>query len=148
MWWEVYGILFGINVIYFIAALNNVPEECYEAAKIDGATKWQTFKSIQLPLMAPVMQTILLLSINGTLHVGEYVYVMTGGAPGGTTHTVMSYLLSKYTPGDSRLCCQPRLRLFAVVYYLGYNVSDCDRLFKAKQKDVGGMLITITERRI
>lgn len=90
---------FGINVLYFIAALNNVPEECYEAAKIDGATRWQTFIKIQLPLMAPVMQTILLLSINGTLHTGEYVYVMTGGAPGGSTHTVMSYLLSKYTPG-------------------------------------------------
>lgn len=90
---------FGINVLYFIAALNNVPEECYEAAKIDGAGKWQTFSKIQLPLMAPVMQTILLLSINGTLHTGEYVYVMTGGAPAGTTHTVMSYLLSKYTPG-------------------------------------------------
>lgn len=90
---------FGINVIYFIAALNNVPEECYEAATIDGATKWQTFIRIQLPLMAPVMQTILLLSINGTLHTGEYIYVMTGGAPGGTTHTVMSYLLAKYTPG-------------------------------------------------
>lgn len=90
---------FGINVLYFIAALNNVPEECYEAAKIDGATKWQVFRRIQLPLMAPVVQTILLLSINGTLHTGEYVYVMTGGAPAGTTHTVMSYLLSKYTPG-------------------------------------------------
>lgn len=90
---------FGINVLYFIAALNNVPEECYEAAKIDGASKWQTFSRIQLPLMAPVMQIILLLSINGTLHTGEYVYVMTGGAPGGATHTVMSYLLAKYTPG-------------------------------------------------
>lgn len=90
---------FGINVIYFIAALNNVPDECYEAATIDGATKVQVFTKIQLPLMAPVMQTILLLSINGTLHVGEYIYVMTGGAPGGMTHTVMSYLLAKYTPG-------------------------------------------------
>lgn len=90
---------FGINVIYFIAALNNVPAECYEAAKIDGATKWQTFIKIQLPLMAPVMQTIILLSINGTLHTGEYIYVMTGGAPAGSTHTVMSYLLAKYTPG-------------------------------------------------
>ena len=90
---------FGINVLYFIAALNNVPEDCYEAAKIDGATRWQTFLKIQLPLMAPVLQVILLLSINGTLHTGEYIYVMTGGAPGGTTHTVMSYLLSKYTPG-------------------------------------------------
>ena len=90
---------FGINVIYFIAALNNVPEDGYEAAEIDGATRWQTFVKIQLPLMAPVMQIILLLSINGTLHTGEYVYVMTGGAPGGATHTVMSYLLAKYTPG-------------------------------------------------
>lgn len=90
---------FGINVLYFIAALNNVPEECYEAAKIDGATRWQTFLKVQLPMMAPVMQVILLLSINGTLHTGEYVYVMTGGAPGGTTYTVMAYLLSKYTPG-------------------------------------------------
>ena len=53
---------FGINVLYFLAALQNVPEELYEAATLDGITKTKKFFSITLPMMAPVLQTVLLLS--------------------------------------------------------------------------------------
>lgn len=90
---------FGINVLYFIAAYSNVPEDLYEAASLDGATKWQQFIHITLPMISPVFQTILLLSINGTLHTNEYILVTTNGAPGGQTFTVMSYLASKFLPG-------------------------------------------------
>lgn len=90
---------FGINVLYFIAAYSNVPGDLYEAASLDGANKWQQFIHITLPMIAPVFQTILLLSINGTLHTNEYILVTTNGAPGGQTFTVMSYLASKYLPG-------------------------------------------------
>ena len=90
---------FGINVLYFCAALNNVPEVLYESAELDGAGKVRQFFSITLPMIAPVASTILLLSINGTLHVGEYILVTTGGGPAGTTNTVGSYLINSYVPG-------------------------------------------------
>ena len=50
-------------------------------------------------MIAPVASTILLLAINGTLHVGEYIIVTTGGGPAGTTHTVGSYLIDAFVPG-------------------------------------------------
>ncbi len=90
---------FGINVLYFMAALNNIPEDLYEAASIDGASAAVKFFRITIPMMGPVLQTILLLSINGTLHTGEYILVTTNGSPGGDTYTVMSYLVGKFVPG-------------------------------------------------
>lgn len=90
---------FGVNVIYFVAAFANVPKELYERAEIDGATGVVKFFKITLPMIAPVLQTILLLSINGTLHTNEYIIALTGGAPGGRTYTVMSYLVTKFAPG-------------------------------------------------
>lgn len=76
-----------------------MPEDCYEAAKIDGAGKFTTFFKITIPLIAPVAQTILLLSINGTLQTGEYVILLTNGAPGGATYTAGAYLIGKFAPG-------------------------------------------------
>ncbi len=92
---------FGTNVLLFTAALTNVPDELYEAADIDGAGPFRKFINITVPMIAPVFQTILLLAINGTLHVGEFIVTMTNGAPGGTTHTVGSYILVNYVPGFS-----------------------------------------------
>ncbi len=90
---------FGSNVLYFLAALKNIPAELYESAEIDGASKFVVFFKITLPMMAPILQMILLLSINGTLHVGDFVLVMTGGGPSGSTHTVMSYIINAFVPG-------------------------------------------------
>lgn len=90
---------FGINVLYFIAAISNVPEELYEAASIDGAGTVKKFFNITIPMIAPVFQTILLLSLLGTLSVNEYIIVLTGGAPANGTRTVMSYLTTKFVPG-------------------------------------------------
>lgn len=90
---------FGVNVMYFVAALQNVPEDLYEAAKIDGAGKVKTFFRITLPLIAPVMQVIIMMSVIGTLSTNELVLVLTNGAPGGSTHTVKSYIFQNYAPG-------------------------------------------------
>ena len=90
---------FGVNVMYFLAALQNVPQDVYEAAYIDGAKKPTIFFRITVPLMGPVLQTVLLLSINGTLHINDLVLVMTNGAPGGKTYSVSSYVVSNFVPG-------------------------------------------------
>lgn len=90
---------FGTNVLYFIAALANVPAELYEAADIEGAGTLRKFFSITIPMIAPVFQVILLLAINGTLHIGEFVIVLSNGAPSGSTYTVGAYLINAFVPG-------------------------------------------------
>ena len=90
---------FGVNVLYFIAALANVPEDVYESAKLDGSSPVGTFFKITLPLIAPTLQIILMMSIIGTLSTSELPLVLTNGAPGGSTFTVNAYIFSKYAPG-------------------------------------------------
>ena len=90
---------FGINILYFCAALNNVPNSMYEAADIDGAGIFTKFFKITLPMIAPVASTVLLLAINGTLHIGEYILVTTNGGPAGTTYSVGAYLINSFVPG-------------------------------------------------
>lgn len=89
----------GINILYFISALSNVPEELYEAAKLDGAGKWGLIKHVTLPCIAPVCQIILMMSIIGTIGTSDIVLVLTGGAPAGQTYTVMPYITGTYAPG-------------------------------------------------
>ncbi len=94
---------FGVNVLYFIAALSNVPEDMYEAAELDGAGKIKQFFKITIPMISPIFATVLLLSINGTLQTNEYIIAVTNGAPRGTTYTVMSYITSKFVPGFAEM---------------------------------------------
>ena len=89
----------GINILYVYSALQNVPAELYEAARLDGAGKLTMFWKITLPMIAPVFQFILLLAINGSLHVCDYILATTNGAPGGKTYTVMAYIVGKFVPG-------------------------------------------------
>ena len=89
----------GINILYMLAALTNVPKEIYEAAEIDGANRFTEFFKITLPLIAPVFQRILLLALLGTLSTGEFIIVLTNGAPANSTLTVMAYLTKKFLPG-------------------------------------------------
>lgn len=102
MWMIVAGSIwstFGVNVMYLLAALSTVPNEIYESAELDGASAVRKFFSITLPMIAPVFQTILLLSLLGSLSINEYVIVLTNGGPQGQTNTVMSYLYTKFVPG-------------------------------------------------
>ena len=90
---------FGINMIYFLGALQTIPQDLYEVAYLEGMSRPKQFFKITLPMIAPVAQTVLLLAINGTLHANELILIMTGGAPGGETFTVMSYIVKKFVPG-------------------------------------------------
>lgn len=76
---------FGVNVMYLLAALATVPEDVYESASIDGASSARKFFSITLPLIAPVFQTILLLSLLGSL-----MFIKTGGITIYATFKVLS----------------------------------------------------------
>lgn len=90
---------FGVNVLYFLSALQNIPDEMYEACKVDGAGRFTIFFKITLPMIAPVLQVILMLSLIGTLQINELILVLTNGAPGGSTYSVMAYIFKNYAPG-------------------------------------------------
>ncbi|MBO1752511.1 sugar ABC transporter permease [Actinotalea sp. BY-33] len=82
----------GLNMILFLAALQSVPEEIQEAARIDGAGAWRRFRSIVLPLISPTILLVSILTIVGSLEVFAQIAVLTGGGPGNST-TVLVYFL-------------------------------------------------------
>ena len=83
---------FGLNMIYFLMGLQNIPDELYECSMLDGATGPRQFFSITLPLLAPVMQIVFMLSLLGTMRLADLTLVMTNGQPGGTTEVIMTYI--------------------------------------------------------
>ncbi len=82
-------------MIIFKAGLSNVPEELYEAAKIDGANTWQCFTSITLPMILPTMRTSAVLQLVGSLKYFDLFYVMMGGAPNASTELMATYMYKK-----------------------------------------------------
>jgi multiple sugar transport system permease protein len=87
IWWTV-----GFNVIVFLAALQDIPEQLYEAARIDGADGLRSFFRITVPMLRPTMFFVIIMQIISSFQVFGQVYVMTGGGPYGTTRTMVQYL--------------------------------------------------------
>jgi len=90
---------FGVNMLYWLAGLQSIPEELYEAAKVDGATGVQAFWFVTLPLLKPVGTVITLLTITGALQVFDLMKVMTNGGPFSATETV-SLFIYRYAFGQ------------------------------------------------
>jgi multiple sugar transport system permease protein len=80
---------FGWNLVIFLAGLQGIPESLREAAEIDGANTWQTFRHITLPLLRPTILLALVTSTIAASQVFEQVYIMTGGGPGYSTMTLV-----------------------------------------------------------
>jgi raffinose/stachyose/melibiose transport system permease protein len=99
--WTVLGVLtwkyLGLAVILFLAGLQNVPEELYEAAQLDGASWWQVQRKVAIPLLGPTMRTWAFLSMIGALQLFDMVWILTGGGPANSTTTMATYLINQGT---------------------------------------------------
>lgn len=82
----------GYHMIIQIAAMKNISESYYEAAEIDGASKWVQFKSITIPLIKPILKVDAVLIITGSLKYYDLVAVMTGGGPNHATELMSTYM--------------------------------------------------------
>ena len=80
---------FGFNMIIFIAGLQNIPPQLYEAARIDGANAWRQFRYITLPLLGPTFLFVELMTMIGYFQVFAEPYVMTQGGPANRTVSVV-----------------------------------------------------------
>ncbi|QNK60259.1 sugar ABC transporter permease [Paenibacillus sp. PAMC21692] len=84
----------GYSMVIYLANLQTIPGDLYEAADIDGAGKWQQFKSITFPLLAPSITINIVLSSIGTLKAFDIIYVTTKGGPYYATETMTTLLFS------------------------------------------------------
>ena len=82
----------GYHMVIQIAAMKNIPLSYYEAAEIDGASKWVQFKSITFPLIKPILKIDAVLIITGSLKDYDLVAVMTGGGPNHATELMSTYM--------------------------------------------------------
>lgn len=83
---------FGYNMIIFIAGLQNIPEDLYEAANIEGASEWNKFKNITLPMLAPTTLFVSIITIIGYFQLFAEPYVMTQGGPLNSTLSIVLYM--------------------------------------------------------
>ncbi len=79
---------YGFHMVIFLAALQTIPVELYEAARVDGASRWNQFISITLPQLRPVMVINITLALLGAFNVFDIPYIMTQGGPAGATNVL------------------------------------------------------------
>lgn len=82
----------GYNMIILLAGLQNIPQQLYEAAEIDGASRWEKFRYVTLPQLKPVLLFVVVLSTIGTFKLFAEPYVITGGGPSNATITIVQYI--------------------------------------------------------
>lgn len=83
---------FGVTMIYWLAALQVVPKDLYEAARLDGANRWQLHRSITLPMIFPFAIVIILITVVSALNIFGLVQTMTGGGPFFATEVMELYI--------------------------------------------------------
>ncbi|MDE2818515.1 MAG: sugar ABC transporter permease [Chloroflexota bacterium] len=83
---------YGFHMVIFLAGLQSIPGELYEAAKIDGASVWRQFRHVTLPMLQPVMIVNVTISLMGAFNVFDIPYVMTEGGPANSTNVMALHI--------------------------------------------------------
>lgn len=124
---------FGFNMILFIAGIKSVPNEYYEAATVDGASRWQQFRAITVPLIAPVLTVNLVLTLVGLLKVYDVVLALTDGGPAAGTQTIVYQILKdSFARSELGLGAAQSVVLLVVTAVAGLAVTFARR--RAEQK--------------
>jgi ABC-type sugar transport system permease subunit len=82
----------GFNFILFVAGLQNVPRQLYEAAAIDGAGRWASFRHVTLPMLSGTVFFAVVISLINGFQIFDAAYIMTQGGPGDASRTVVMYI--------------------------------------------------------
>lgn len=85
----------GYNVIFYLSALQNIPKETFEAAKVDGANSIQTFFRVTIPQLKPIILLTTIMSTNGTLQLFDETMNITQGGPANSTLTISHYIYNQ-----------------------------------------------------
>ncbi len=83
---------FGFHMMIFVAALQNVPASLMEAARIDGATRFQIVRFVQIPMLRSAINVSIFFAVIGSIQIFDLIVPLTSGGPGSTTNSLVSYL--------------------------------------------------------
>jgi raffinose/stachyose/melibiose transport system permease protein len=122
--WSVIGVDtwkgVGYILVILIAGLVAIPREYYEAASIDGASGWQAFRYVTLPLLRPVLAVTTVLNLLYALRVFDIIYVLTNGGPGYATDTVYTAIFNAFSLGQWGVATALSTVFLIVMLALGY----------------------------
>jgi multiple sugar transport system permease protein len=108
---------FGYNMVLFLAGLQSIPEHLYDAAKVDGATRWRRFLHITLPMLSPTTFFVVVISVISSFQVFDQALVMTNGGPGTATTTLVLYIYQVgFQSFDMGYAAAVALVLFAAIF--------------------------------
>ena len=120
----------GLATLIYIAGIVSIPNEYFEAAKVDGAGAWDNFWQIVLPLARPATVTVVILSLIGGLRSFELIWAMTRGGPGFTSDVIASVIYKQYQAGFYGLATAGNIVLFVLVSVIVFPMS---RYFNARE---------------
>jgi multiple sugar transport system permease protein len=87
VWWTL-----GFNAVIYLAGLQDIDPQLYDAAKVDGANRWRRFLHVTLPGLRPIMLFVIIITILASANVFGQAYLITQGAPGDDTRTAIMYI--------------------------------------------------------
>lgn len=105
----------GLATVIFIAGIVSIPSDYFEAAQVDGASRFYSFLHITLPLARPAIATVITLSLIGGLRSFDLIWAMTGGGPGFASDTIASVIYKQYQAGFYGLSTAGSVVLFLLV---------------------------------
>ena len=122
----------GISMIIYLAGLQGIPNMYYEAAEIDGATSFNKFKNITLPLLYPAIVTSVTLNLIGGLKLFDIIEALTGGGPGYGTHSLSTFVHAQFFKSQSAgYASAVGLLLFVSIFIITIGLQ-----FYSKKKEV------------
>lgn len=109
----------GFAMLVFLAGLQNIPSDYYEAAQIDGANGWNLFRHITLPLISPTFFFNMIIFMIGALQVFDSIIVLTGGGPGDASRSLVMYIYEKaFQSFDMGYASAVAITLFIIIMIL------------------------------
>ncbi len=112
----------GFYMLLMLVGLQGIPNDVFEAARIDGASTWQTFRRITLPLLRPTLALTTVLCVTGSLLAFEQFYILTKGGPDNSTITIVQLIYSVAFQGQNSLGIAAAISVIVLVVLVLVNI--------------------------
>ena len=125
LWSTVFLIVWryaGFYMLLMLVGLQGIPDEVYEAARIDGASRWQTFRSVTVPLLRPTFALTTVMCVTGSLLAFEQFYILTKGGPDNSTMTIVQLIYNVAFQGQNDLGIAGALSVIVLLALVVINI--------------------------
>ncbi|MEQ6899176.1 sugar ABC transporter permease [Microbacterium sp. KR10-403] len=112
----------GFYMLLMLVGLQGIPDDVYEAARIDGASRWQTFRDITVPLLRPTFALTTVMCVTGSLLAFEQFYILTKGGPDNSTMTVVQLIYNVAFQGQNDLGVAAALSVIVLAALIVINI--------------------------